>query len=99
VKSKCDSPSDDPSQSKKKKNLNPELPRHRNDPKTKTPEYIWNVPDEKSQIFGGLTGQYGGGYYAPSGFCFDRWCKDERIQDDKSKPGYNVRGRRLGYYY
>lgn len=47
---------------------------------TRQCEGLWNSSsDSDTTLFWGLTGQYGGNYGCPKGFCFDRLCDDEPL--------------------
>jgi len=53
---------------------------------------------DRSKVFWGLTGSYGGNYGAPEGFCFDQFCNDDPIVDDPIyNDGYNV-GTRISEF-
>ena len=61
--------------------------------KSNRSEFIWRAspslgPD--TQIFTGLTGEYGGNYGPPSGFNFDWGSRDEPIEDNKELFTYNL---------
>ncbi|KAG5895850.1 hypothetical protein JTB14_038276 [Gonioctena quinquepunctata] len=60
---------------------------------TKTAEMVWRASQnlgEKSDIF---TGVMFNTYSPPSGFCFDIFCSDEPIIDDRKSADYNVDSR------
>eukprot|EP00520_Triparma_pacifica_P000419 CAMPEP_0118651598 /NCGR_PEP_ID=MMETSP0785-20121206/10870_1 /TAXON_ID=91992 /ORGANISM="Bolidomonas pacifica, Strain CCMP 1866" /LENGTH=1069 /DNA_ID=CAMNT_0006544059 /DNA_START=1283 /DNA_END=4492 /DNA_ORIENTATION=+ len=59
-------------------------------------EGIWRASaasKDKSEVFWGLSGSYGGNYGPPSGFCFDNFCSDEPMMDDPDLEDYNVDGK------
>jgi len=59
-------------------------------------EFVWRASPSLGrdvQVFSGLTGEYGGNYGPPGGFCFDQSCQDELIQDDPGLDDYNVQSR------
>ena len=59
-------------------------------------EGIWRASpslQQSSQLFWGLTGSFGGNYGPPSGFCWDQFCSDEPMMDDKELEDYNVDSR------
>jgi hypothetical protein len=59
-------------------------------------EFIWRASEAlgvNSQVFTGLTGEYGGNYGPPEGFNWDVLQNDEPIQDDENLEDYNVQSR------
>ena len=55
-------------------------------------EMVWRSSPtlgEKAQTFAGAFAR-GYGYGPPAGFCWDRGCRNEQIQNNKSLPGYNL---------
>lgn len=59
-------------------------------------EFIWRASPslgKDSQVFSGLTGEYGGNYGPPSGFNWNVNSNDEPIQDDPNLEDYNVESR------
>ena len=55
-------------------------------------EMIWRASESlgsKAQVFAGAFAA-GFGYGPPTGFCWDRGCRNPAIQNNKSLPGYNL---------
>lgn len=64
-------------------------------------EFIWRASPSlgsDTQVFVGLTGEYGGNYGAPSGFDFHITSQDPFIEDDPSLTTYNVKSRLHDFY-
>jgi len=59
-------------------------------------EFVWRASPSlgpQTQVFTGLTGEYGGNYGPPAGFNWDHSSNDEPIQDDPDLENYNVQSR------
>jgi len=69
--------------------------KHRLD--TRAAEFVWRPSESlgpRAQVFTGLTGEYGGNYGPPTGFCWDAvHCNDEPVQDDPNIFDMNVQSR------
>jgi hypothetical protein len=73
-------------------NILKQFPSYRTNTSVQAPEFIWKVPDEKTEIFSGLVGDYSGSYGTPVGFCWDDLCdkkQNPKIVDDNHNPGYS----------
>ncbi len=53
-------------------------------------ETVWKGSDSLGESSWLLTGALYNGYGPPNGFCFDIFCDDEPIMDDRRMHDYNV---------